>query len=145
MFNEEDRENILKRICGSCELCAVTDSGKVKFMAQLESDCNDDYDEDIEYENIEDLRDIVSQVIHDNTWDISVIEDEASVDSVESINCPYCGKTIVGLPELHEVGNHIITCPNCHNKFILKTSISYHYDVSERMEIANNMKESTNV
>lgn len=101
--------------------------------------------EDIEYENIEDLRDIVSQVIHDNTWDISVIEDEARVDSVESINCPYCGKTIVGLPELHEVGNHIITCPTCHNKFILETSISYHHDVSERVKIANNTKESTNV
>lgn len=50
MFNAEDRENILKRICGNCELCAVTNSGKVKFMAQLESDCNDDYDKDIEYE-----------------------------------------------------------------------------------------------
>lgn len=145
MINKENNENILKRICGNCELCAVTNSGEVKFMAQLENDCDDDYDEDIQYENIEDLRDIVSQVIHDNTWDISVIEDEAMVDSVESINCPYCGKTIVGLPELHEVGNHIITCPNCHNKFILETSISYHYDVSERMEIANNMKESANV
>ena len=94
---------------------------------------------------IEDLHDIVSQVVHDSTLDISVIEDDTSIDSVESINCPYCGKTIVGLPELHEVGNHIITCPNCHNKFILKTSISYHYDVSERMEITNDMKESTNV
>lgn len=102
-------------------------------------------EEDIEYKNIEDLHDIVSQVVHDNTWDISVIEDEARVDSAESINCPYCGKTIVGLPELHEVGNHIITCSNCRNKLILETSISYHYDVSERVEIANNMKESTNV
>lgn len=60
--------------------------------------------------------------------------------SSDYVICPYCGyamDTCYGyedFPELYEEGDHVITCPECDQDFILNTSISYYYETEKRRD-----------
>jgi hypothetical protein len=67
-------------------------------------------------------------------------EEKVDTGSSDYVICPYCVyamDTCYGyedLPELYEEGDHVITCPECDQDFILNTSISYYYETEKRRD-----------
>ena len=69
----------------------------------------------------------------------SIEEGEPDTFSGDYVVCPYCGAAIdeadlIGYPELHEDGEHEITCKDCGKEFKVETMVSYDWETHKMEE-----------